>query len=76
VFKNKASSCFKQNIIVVVENRVLRIIFGPNREEGTEQQRKLHTKKLHNMRSSLNIIRTMKSRRMRCAGHVASMGEM
>jgi hypothetical protein len=57
------------------ENRVLRGIFGPKRDEGEGQWRKLHTEELHNLYSSPDIIRQIKSRRMRWAGHVARMGE-
>jgi hypothetical protein len=59
----------------VFENRVLRRIFGPNRDEVTGEWRKLHNEKLHNLYSSPNIIRMIKSRRIRWAGHVARMGE-
>jgi hypothetical protein len=55
----------------VFENRVLRRIFGPKRDEVTRGWRKLHNEELHNLYSSPSIIRTMKSRRMRWAGHVA-----
>jgi hypothetical protein len=57
----------------VFENRVLRRIFGPKREEDGSW-RKLHNDELHNLYSSLNIVRVIKSRRMRWAGHVARMG--
>jgi hypothetical protein len=50
-------------------------IFGPKRDEVTGEWRKLHNKELHDLYSSPNIIRMMKSRRMRWAGHVARMGE-
>jgi hypothetical protein len=59
----------------VFENRVLRRIFGPKRDGVTEKWRKLHNGELHNLYSSPDIIRQMKSRRMRWAGHVARMGE-
>jgi hypothetical protein len=59
----------------VFENRVLRRIFGPKRDEVTGEWRKLHNEELQNLYSSPNIIRTIKSRRMRWAGHVARMGE-
>jgi hypothetical protein len=60
----------------VYENRILRGIFGPKREEVAGGWRRLHNEELHNLYSSPNIIRTTKSMRMRCAGHVAHMGEM
>jgi hypothetical protein len=59
----------------VFENRVLRRIFGPTREEATVDWRKLHNRELHNLYSSPDIIRQIKSRRMRWAGHVTRMGE-
>jgi hypothetical protein len=58
----------------VFENRVLRRIFGPKREEDVSW-RKLHNDELHSLYSSLNIFRVIKSRKMRWAGHVAHMGE-
>jgi hypothetical protein len=58
----------------VFEHRVLRKIFGPKREEDGSC-RKLHNDELHSLYSSPNIIRVIKSRRMRMAGHVARMGE-
>jgi hypothetical protein len=57
----------------VFENRVLRI-FGPKREEDGSW-RKLHNDELHNLYSSPNIVRMIKSSRMRWLGHVARMGE-
>jgi hypothetical protein len=59
----------------VFENRVLRRIFGPKRDEVTGEWRKLHSEELHNLYSSPDIIRQIKSRQMRWAGHVARMGE-
>jgi hypothetical protein len=59
----------------VFENRVLRRIFGPKRDEVTGEWRKLHSEELHILYSSPNIVRQIKSRRMRWAGHVACMGE-
>jgi hypothetical protein len=56
-------------------NRVLRGIFGPKRDEVMGDWRKPHNEELHNLYSSPNIIRMIKSRRMRWAGHVARMGE-
>jgi hypothetical protein len=59
----------------VFENRVRRRIFGLKRDEVTGEWRKLHNKELHDLYSSLRIIRIIKSRRMKWAGHVARMGE-
>jgi hypothetical protein len=59
----------------VFENRVLRRIFGPKREEDGSW-RKLHNDELHNLSSSPNIVSVIKSRRIRWAGHVAFMGEV
>jgi hypothetical protein len=59
----------------VFENRVLSRIFGPKRDEVTGEWRKLHNEELYNLYSSPDIIRQVKSRRMRWAGHVARMGE-
>jgi hypothetical protein len=56
------------------ENRVLRRIFGPKRDGVTGGWRKLHNEDLHNLYTSPSIIRIIKSRRMRWAGHVARMG--
>jgi hypothetical protein len=57
------------------ENRVLRGIFAPKREEVIGGWRKLQNEELHNLYGSPSMIRIMKSRRMRWAGHVAPMGE-
>jgi hypothetical protein len=59
----------------VFENRVLRRIFSPKRDEVTGKWWKLHNEELHILYSFQNIIRKIKSRIMRCAGHVARMGE-
>jgi hypothetical protein len=59
----------------VFENRVLKRIFVLKRDEVRENRRELHCVKFHNLYSSPNIIRQIKSRRMRWAGHVARMGE-
>jgi hypothetical protein len=57
----------------VFENRVLRKIFGPKRDEVTGEWRKLHNEEFHNLYSSPDIIRQVKSKRIRWAGHVARM---
>jgi hypothetical protein len=59
----------------VFENRVLRRIFGPKRDEVTGEWRKLHNEELHKLYSSPDIIRQVKSSRIRWVGHVACMGE-
>jgi len=59
----------------VFENRVLRRIFGPKRDEVTGEWRNLHNEELNNLYSSPNIVWVIKSRRMRWAGHVVCMGE-
>jgi hypothetical protein len=59
----------------VFENRVLRRMFGPKRDEVMGEWRKLHNEELHNLYSSPDIIKQVKSRGMRWAGHVAGMGE-
>jgi hypothetical protein len=55
----------------VFENRVLRRIFGPKRDEVAGGWRKLHNEELHNLYSSPSIIRMIKSKKMKLAGHVA-----
>jgi hypothetical protein len=59
----------------VFENRVLRRIFGPKRDEVTEEWRKLHNEELNDLYCSTDIVRVIKSRRMRLAGRVARMEE-
>ena len=59
----------------VFENRVLRRIFGPKRDEVTGEWRKLHNEEPTDLYSSPSIVRVIKSRRMRWVGHVACMGE-
>ena len=59
----------------IFENRVLRGIFGPKRDEVTEEWRKLRSEDLNKLYCSPNIVRVIKWRRMKGAGHVARMGE-
>ena len=59
----------------IFENIVLRRIFGPRRDEVTGEWKRLHNEELNDLYSSPNIVRVVKSRRMRWAGHVARMGE-
>jgi hypothetical protein len=65
----------EEHRLKVFENRVLRRIFGPKRDEVMGEWRKLHNKELHNLYSTPDIITQVKSKRMRWAGHVARMGE-
>jgi hypothetical protein len=58
----------------VFENKVLRRTLGPKRDEVTGGWRKLHNEELHNLYSCPSIIRVIKSRKMRWAGHVARIG--
>jgi hypothetical protein len=59
----------------VFENRVLRRVFEPKRDEVTGERRKLHNEELSDLYSLPNIVRVVKSRRMKWAGHVARMRE-
>ena len=59
----------------VFENMVLRRIFGPRRNEVTGEWRRMHNEELSDLYSSPNIVRVIKSIKMRWAGHVARMGE-
>ena len=59
----------------VFENRVLRRIFGPKRDDVTREWRKLHNEELNDLYCSPTIVRVIKSRRMRWTGHVARMGD-
>ena len=59
----------------VFENRVLRRIFGPKRDEVTREWRKLHNEELNDLYCSPNIVRVIKSRKIGWVGHVARMGE-
>jgi hypothetical protein len=60
----------------MLENKVLRRVFGPKREEVMGGWRGLHNEELHSLYIAPNIIQMMKSERMRWVGHVAHMGEM
>jgi hypothetical protein len=60
----------------VFENVLLREIFGPMRDEVTGSWRKFHSEELHNFYFSRSIIKVIRSKRMRCVGHVPHMGEM
>ena len=65
----------KERRLSVFETRVLRRVFGPKRDEVTGEWRKLRNEELSDRYSLPNIVRVVKSRRMRWAGHVARMGE-
>jgi hypothetical protein len=65
----------EEHTLKVFEIRVVRRLFGLKRDEVTAEWNKLHNEGLHNLNSSPNIIRQIKSRRIRWAGHVAHMGE-
>ncbi|KAJ4427587.1 hypothetical protein ANN_25235 [Periplaneta americana] len=75
VEKLLSSSLLEEHRLRVLENKVLRKIFGAKRDEVTGEWRKLHNTELHALYSSPDIIRNIKSRRLRWAGHVARMGE-
>jgi hypothetical protein len=64
-----------KNRLRVFENRVLRRMFGAKRDEVTGGWKELHNEELHDLHSSPSIIRNMKSRKIRWAGHVARLGE-
>jgi len=65
----------KERKLRVFENMLLRRIFGPRRDEVTGEWKRLHNEELNDLYSSPNIVRVIKWRRMRWAGHVARMGE-
>jgi hypothetical protein len=65
-----------KNRLRVFENRVLRRIFGPKRDEVTRGWKKLLNEELHNLHSLPDIVMVIKSRWMRWARHVACMGEV
>jgi hypothetical protein len=66
----------EEHRLKVFENRVLRSIFGPKRDEVTGGWRKLHNEELRGLYSLPSIIRVIKARKMRWAGHVVRMGEV
>jgi hypothetical protein len=72
--KHTKKNC-ASNWLYLFENRVLRRVFGPKREEVTGELGKLHNEELSDLYSLPNIVRVVKSRRMRWAGHVARMGQ-
>ena len=61
--------------IIIIIIIIIIIVFGPRRDEVTEEWRRLHKEDLNDLYSSPNIVRVIKSRRMRWAGHVAFIGE-
>jgi hypothetical protein len=76
--QQKATDCISNIVrwlLRVFENRVLRRIFGPKRDEVAGELRKLHNEELHDLYSSPTIVRVIKSIRMRWAGHVVRMAE-
>jgi hypothetical protein len=78
VFRNLSSFLLtlrEEQRLRVFENRVLRRIFGPKRDEATGKWTRLHNEELNDLYSAPNIIRVIKSRRMRRMRHVACMGE-
>jgi hypothetical protein len=66
---------WEEHRLRVFENRVLRRIFGPKRDEGTGERRKLHNEELHDLYSSPSMIRIIKSMRMRWTGQVVRMAK-
>jgi hypothetical protein len=68
------SLTLKEHRLRVFENRVLGSIFGPKRDEVTGGRRKLHDEELHSFYSTPNIVRTIKLKKMRWAGHIARTG--
>jgi hypothetical protein len=74
-YKTWSLTLREERRLKVFENRVLRRIFGPKRDKVIREWRKLHNEELNDLYSSSHIVRTMKSRRMRWAGHAARMEE-
>ena len=73
--KSWSTTLADEHKLRVFENRVLGKIYGPKRDEMTGEWRRLHNEELHGLYDSPDVIRIMKSRRIRWAGHVARMGE-
>ena len=73
--KSSSLTLREERRLKIYENRVLRRIFGPKRGGVTRELEKLHNEELKDLYSSSDIVRVIKSRRMRWAGHVARMGE-
>jgi hypothetical protein len=74
-YETSSPTLREEHRLRVFENRVLRRIFGPKKDEVTGGWRKLHDEELHGLYSSPSIVRVIKARRMRLAGHVARMGD-
>ena len=74
-FETWSLTLHEERKLRVFENMVLRRIFGPRRDEVTGEWRRLHNEELNDLYCSPNIVRVIKWRRMRRAGHVARMGE-
>jgi len=74
VYETWSLTLREERTLRVFENRVLRRIFGPKRAEMTWEWRKLRNEELNYLYLSQNIVRAIKSRRMRWSGHVARMG--
>jgi len=73
--RHKKLTLREERKLRVFENRVLRKMFGPRRDEVPGDWRRLHNDELNDLYSTPNIVRVIKSRRMRWAGHVARIGE-
>jgi hypothetical protein len=74
-FETCSPTLREEHKLRVFENRVLRRIFGPKRDEMTGEWRKLHNEELRELYSSPSIIKIIKLRKIRWAGHVTRMGE-